>query len=118
MIATSNLDSSLNQIYHTSNTALTQCDVSEKFIMRLFDQEISLSICALIAFKKKIQDVDLAGMFEMDHADIEIISLSYCDRIFALSILEILELRELFSGAFAMLELNSMIHKELVRKVL
>ncbi len=103
-------------VYNTANTSLSQCDHSEKFDVRLFEQEISLSICALIAFKKKLQDINLADMFESGHADIEIIALPNCDRIFAFTILEILELRELLSGAFTMLELNSVIHKELIRK--
>lgn len=103
-------------IYHTTRTSLSQCDQSEKFILKLFNQEISLSVCALIAFKKKVKDVNLAAMFDSNHAGIEIISLAYCDRIFVLTIQEILELRDLFAGSFAMLELNSLIHKAIIRR--
>ncbi len=104
-----------NLVYQTSNTSLVQCDASGKFVLQLFDQEISLSPCALIAFKKKVKDIDLTAMFDSNHAGIEIISLAYCDRIFVLTIQEILELRDLFGGSFAMLELNSLIHKTLIR---
>lgn len=107
---------SSNLVYQTTNTSLVQCDASGKFVLQLFDQEISLSACALIAFKKKVKDIDLTSMFESNHSGIEIISLIYCDRIFVLTIREILELRDLFAGAFAMLELNSLIHKTLIRR--
>ncbi|MEP4533062.1 MAG: hypothetical protein ABJ004_08245 [Cyclobacteriaceae bacterium] len=109
-------DFSANLVYSTANTAILQCDRSDKFEIRLFDQEITLSVCALIAFKKKIKDVDLAAMFDTDHAGIEVISLPYCDRIFVFTIQEILELKDLFSGSFAMLELNSLIHKAIIRR--
>ncbi|MEO9477160.1 MAG: hypothetical protein ABJG41_16565 [Cyclobacteriaceae bacterium] len=105
-----------NLVYSTANTSISQCDRSDKFEIRLFDQEITLSVCALIAFKKKIKDVDLAAMFDTDHSGIEVISLAYCDRIFVFTIQEILELKDLFSGSFTMLELNSLIHKAIIRR--
>ena len=109
-------DFATNLVYSTANTAISQCDRSDKFKIRLFNQEITLSVCALIAFKKKIKDVDVAAMFDTNHAGIAIISLAYCDRIFVFTIQEILELKDLFSGSFAMLELNSLIHKVIIRK--
>uniref|UniRef100_UPI00404B2B51 hypothetical protein n=1 Tax=Fulvivirga sp. TaxID=1931237 RepID=UPI00404B2B51 len=75
-------------------------------------------VCQLIAFKRKIQKIDLAQMFADDTADIEIVYMPHCDRLFALNIHDVLQLKELFAGAFTMLELNSMIHKELVRRPL
>lgn len=104
-----------NLVFSTSNTSIRQCDVSEKFIVSLFDQEIALKLCELIAFKKKVNEVDIGAMFDNNHPGIELVSLLQCDRIFVFGIREILELRDLFSGSFAMLELNSLIHKSLVR---
>lgn len=116
MITKQESNQSDNLIYRTSSTSLKQCDVSEKFVVRLFEQEIALNLCGLISFKKKINDIDLASMFDNNHSGIEIISLRHCDRFFVFDIREILELRDLFSGSFAMLELNSVIHKNLIRK--
>jgi hypothetical protein len=48
--------------------------------------------------------------------DIEILYLSHQHPILVLSIYEILELREVLSGTFTMLELNSLIHKSIHRK--
>lgn len=103
-------------VYKTPNTSLSQCDKSEQFIVRIFDQEIALNLCSLISFKKKIKDINLPAMFENSHSGIEIISLRQCDRFFVFDIREILELKDLFSGSFAMLELNSMIHKSIKRR--
>ncbi|WP_258105592.1 hypothetical protein [Marinoscillum sp. MHG1-6] len=104
-------------VYQTKNTTLLQCDDSGKYVIRLFDQEIVLSPCALIAFKKRIKDIDMIQLFDVNHSGIEIISLTYCDRIFVFSIQEILELRDLLEGTFTMLELNSMIHKAIRRQL-
>jgi hypothetical protein len=116
MIQSIEQDFSDNLVFKTNNTSLTFCDASNKFTLQLFNEDISLSLCALIAFKKKVKDIDLISMFDSNHSGIEIISLVYCDRIFVLTIQDILDLRELFNGTFAMLELNSVIHKAIVRK--
>jgi hypothetical protein len=109
-------DFSDNHVFKTNNTSLSLCDASDKFTLMLFNEDISLSLCALIAFKKKVKDIDLISMFDSNHSGIEIISMIYCDRMFVLTIQDILELRDLFDGTFAMLELNSVIHKAIVRK--
>ncbi|MFY0598800.1 MAG: hypothetical protein JXR03_03955 [Cyclobacteriaceae bacterium] len=104
-----------NLVFSTSNTSIHQCDITEKFVINLFEGQIALNLCGLIAFKKRINEIDLAGMFDNNHSGIEIISLRHTDRLFVFDIREILELRDLFSGSFVMLELNSVIHKTLVR---
>lgn len=56
-------------------------------------------------------------MLSTEAPDVEVLYLPHCDRLMVLSIHEILELREVLAGAFTMLELNSVIHREIVRKV-
>ena len=67
-------------------------------------------------FQKKILGLDMMKLFESTSPDLEVIHLGHCDRYLVLNIHQILELRELFSGAYAMMELNSLIHKEIIRK--
>ncbi|TRX48209.1 hypothetical protein FNH22_29590 [Fulvivirga sp. M361] len=105
-------------IFSTDNTHLYQCDTTEQFTLVFFGQKVVFRFCELIVFKSKIRKIDLFNLFNTDVPDIELIHLPHCDRFFALSTLQILELRELFSGSFAMMELNSIIQRRIVRKAL
>ena len=104
-------------LFNTSNASLAQCDESEQYILSFQGTELKLRACELIAFKRKVQKLDLAALLSSDTPEIELLYLPACDRFFALTVFDVLELRELFAGAFAMLELNSLIHKELIRKI-
>lgn len=104
-------------IYTTSNASLSQCDASEQYILTFQGTQICFRACELIAFKRKIQKLDLTNLLSSDTPDVEILHLPSCDRIFVLTIYDVLELRELFAGAFTMLELNSLIHKQIIRKL-
>lgn len=103
-------------IFATINTALHQCDESELYELNFNGDSLIFRACELITFKRKIQKIDIASMLLSDAPDVEIVHMPHCDRLFALTIHDILELKELFAGAFTMLELNSMIHRQLVRK--
>ncbi|MEL7004308.1 MAG: hypothetical protein AAFN93_16445 [Bacteroidota bacterium] len=104
-------------LFSTANTSLVQKDKSETFTLQFFDQEIDFRFCELLVFRKKIQQIDIVDLLTNDKPDIEIIRLVHCDKFIVLPIIQILELQELLSGAFTMLELNSLIHKNIVRKV-
>ena len=106
----------LELVFETNQASLYQCDSSELYTLRFNSEIVTFRVCQLIAFKRKIQKIDLSQMFADDTADIEIVHMPHCDRLFALTIHDVLHLKELFAGAFAMLELNSVIHKELVRR--
>lgn len=103
-------------LFETAHAALIQCDVTERYILHFNQTEVHFRACELITFKRKIQQWDVLPMLASDAPDVEILHLPHCDRIFALTIHDILELKELFAGAFTMLELNSVIHKQLVRR--
>lgn len=104
-------------LYQTVNSAICQKDDSGIFSLIYFDQEIEFRFCELLAFRKKVQQIDIVDLLTNDQPDIEIIRLVHCDRFIILPIIQILELQELLSGAFAMMELNRLIHKEIVRKI-
>ncbi len=103
-------------LYSTAHAELSQCDASDSYILSFQGNNINFRVCELISFRKKVQKIDMEKLLASETADIEIISMPHCDRLFVLSIQEILELKDLFAGAFAMLELNSLIHKEIIRK--
>lgn len=103
------------EIFSTSSARLLQDDSKEQFILNFADETIAFKPCQLIAFRRKILDIDLVSLFSSDTPDIEIVELLHCQRIFVLTLINIIELRELLQGAFTMLELNSLIHQTLVR---
>lgn len=105
-------------LFETPNATLHQCDTSELYILAFKGNELLFRPCEFIAFRRKMQQLDILPMLSSDAPDIEIIYMPHCDRVLALSLHEILEIKELFAGAFVMLELNSMIHKEIIRKSL
>lgn len=107
-----------HRVYSTENMSVLQCDKSEQFIIRFYNDEILLKPCAFIAFRKKVKDLDPAALLAGDSPDIEIISLPTCARILPLGIYEVLEIKDLMDGAIAMLELNSILHKEVHRKAI
>ena len=84
--------------------------------MQFFEECLELKLCGLLSFRRKINNVDLSRMLAVDAADLEVIYLPHCDRFFAFSVLDILALKELLDGAMAILRLNSLIHRETVRK--
>ena len=102
-------------VFATSNVGIYQNDSRASFLVQLPHEVVELKLCVLLAFRKKIQAIDLAEMFMPAHSGIEIISMPQLERIFIFSLQEILVLRDLFAGAMTMLELNSMIHQKLVR---
>ncbi len=103
-------------IFGTEHTHMYQCDVTETFQLQFFGQQIEFRTCELIIFRRKIQQVDILDLLDSDTPDTELIQLPHCNRFFLFSTLEILELKELMSGVFTMLELNSLIHQRIVRK--
>lgn len=104
-------------LFNTMNASIYQCDASEQYILCFQGSEVIFKTCELLAFKRKIQKLDLTSLLSSDTPDIEILHMPSCDRLFVLTIHDVLELRELFAGAFAMLELNSLIHKKIIRKL-
>ena len=103
-------------VFETLATSVSQCDRSEKFFLHFLEKPMELKLCELIGLKRKIENIDLTALVSSQGPDIEILYLSHQHPILVLSIYEILELREVLSGAFTMLELNSLIHKSILRK--
>ena len=111
------LTDSQHIIFETNNGSIIQCDDTERYIIRFHGDEIVLRPCSFFAFKRKIESVDISSWLIHDSPDLEIISMPHCDRIFVFDIWQILELKELLSGTFTMLSLNSLIHRQLVRAI-
>lgn len=118
MDITNNTKESAKTLYSTNSCSFDQCDRSESFNLKIFGRSIDLKIFELIVFKNKICSIDLMHLISSSSPDLEIIYLRCSNQLFVFSIFEILELRELLKGGFAMMVLNSLIHNQLVRKII
>lgn len=105
------------EIFKTKEAAISQCTLSNSFLLNYRNEEISFKLCDLYAFKKKIMSLDLMEFFDISTPDVELVYLPHCDRFLMLNLHEILQFRELLNGTFDILALNSSIHKILRKNV-
>lgn len=105
------------EIYKTKSASIRQCERTDSFLLTFDQGEISFKLCDLYTFRKKIMAFDIIDLLESSAPDLEIVHLPHCDRFLALSLLEILEFRELLNGTFDTLALNSVIQKILRKSV-
>nr|WKN34933.1 hypothetical protein K4G66_21390 [Tunicatimonas sp. TK19036] len=105
----------MTQLFSTENSTTYQSDQERCFYVHFQGRQIALSACALIAFKTKVDAIDLVDLLtrDSDYTDTAIVSTCNRDAFFVLSIREIIELKELLSGTLVMLELNSILHRQL-----
>lgn len=103
-------------VFQTVRICISQCDDSASFKLQLFDEEIELKLCGLLNLRRKVLDLDLSQILLNTGPSAELIYLPQCDRFFLFSIEELIELNEAFSGAMAMLQLNSQLRQQMTRK--
>lgn len=103
------------EIFKTSNASIVQCDRTENFLLSYHHLAIPLKFCELIKLRNKLRKVNIVDMLASESPDTEVFYLPMSERFLVLNVMEILELKDLFSGTFAMLELNSLLHSCLKR---
>jgi len=103
-------------VYQTTEGSIHQCDERGVFQVQFFDEGLELKLCGLLSFRRKINNIEITELLEEGLPDLELVYLPYCDRLFAFSVMEILALKDLLDGALTILKINSLIHKETVRK--
>lgn len=108
-------NSSTITLYHNSSGAVFQCNQKNCFILEFQGVCTLFKVPCFLAFRKKVNSVDLEKMLSdaCRSSDIEILSPCSCERVFVLSVNEVIELKDLVNGAKAMLELNSIIRDRL-----
>jgi len=105
----------MTQLFSTDLGQTYQSDQDRCFYLHFQGRRLPMSVCSLIAFKKKIDAVDLIRMLtdESDYSDIALVATCRQEAIFLLSIREVIDLKELLAGTLVMLELNSILHQQL-----
>ena len=107
------------EIYRTPNGCVYQCDKKRCFGVDFGGYMTEYKIPCFFALKKLVDSIDLDAMAlnPEKSSDIEIISPCGSERCYVLTLSQMLEFKELLAGARVMLQLNSILHERLYRKV-
>jgi|SRR5690349_18272822 len=105
------------EIYRTPNGCVYQCDKRRCFGIDFGGYMTEFKLPCFFALKKLVDSIDLDAMATnpSKSSDIEIISPCGSERCYVLTLSELLEFKELLSGARVMLQLNSILHERLYR---
>lgn len=109
----------LKEIYRTSHGCVYQCDKKRCFSIDFGGYTTEFKFPCFLALKNLVDSIDLDAMVLNPDtaADIEIISPCGSERCYVLTFSQLLEFKELLVGAKVMLQLNSILHERLYRKV-
>ena len=103
-------------LFETSNLSIYQNNRNGQIVLKYFDDEILFRLCEFFSFKKKLGEIDIMNFLDSSSVDVEVLYLCHCDRFLLLDIHQLIELKDLFFGAHFTMELNSLIHSQLIRK--
>jgi hypothetical protein len=103
----------LIEIYRTANGCVYQCDQTSRFVLDFAGHSTSLNVLCFLSLKRRVDKIDIEELILSRDSDIEIINPCGSERIFALSLHQLIEFKELLSGTRVMLELNSIIRERL-----
>lgn len=107
------------EIFSTLNGTVYQDNQKLCFVVEWQGKKSDFKLPCFFGLKRRVDAVDIEKMLNNTSSchDFEIIAPCGSDRCFVLNIPEIIEFRNLLSGAKVMMELNSIIYERLHRPV-
>lgn len=110
-------DLKLTEVFTTNAGGIYQSDSESCWYVNFAGKLNRFDYRCLLKLKKSVYNIDVDAILLKSgkSADIEIVFICACDHSYVLTVLEIIALRELIQGAFAMLELNHIIYDRLYR---
>lgn len=108
------------EVYSTMNGKIFQDNRHLRFVLEWQGEKSVIKLPCFFGLKRSLEAINIEKMLCSPSAchDVEIIAPCGCDRCFVLTVPEIIEFRNLLSGARVMMELNSIIYERLHRPVL
>lgn len=105
------------EVFSTSNGAIYQSDSEGCWYIDFNGKLARFDYRNLLKLKKAVYQIDIESLLlnSTNSADLEIIFICACDHCYVLSLLQIIKMKELLQGTFAMLELNHIIYDRLHR---
>ncbi|WP_237088309.1 hypothetical protein [Nubsella zeaxanthinifaciens] len=105
------------EVYATDNGVVFQCDLEKCWYIDFAGKLARFDYRNFLKLKKAVYQINIEEkLLSSDQtADVEIIFICACDHAYVLSLLQLIQLKELLQGAFTMLELNHIIYDRLHR---
>lgn len=105
------------EVFSTKNGAIYQSDPENCWYIDFGGKLARFDYRNLLKLKKAVYHIDIEDLLLNSNksADLEIIFICACDHCYVLSLIQIIKLKELLQGTFAMLELNHIIFDRLHR---
>jgi hypothetical protein len=99
------------EVFKTESGTVSQCNKTNIYILEYLGVSTSFKASDFIDFTKRVNQINLEEMIFSSLAvtDVTVLMPPYCNRCFVLSLTDVLNLRELLSGAKFALHLNSVI---------
>lgn len=101
----------MNLLYKSYYFASYQCDKSRSFYLDFGHKKVKLSFCQLLSIRQKVNAIDLDSHFDkdMNYNGIEILTLCNREHLFILDTLQVIDMKQLITATFGMLEINSLV---------
>lgn len=107
------------EVFSTANGAIYQSDSEACWYIDFAGKLARFDYRNLLKLKKAVYQIDIEELLlnSTKSADLEIIFICACDHCYVLSLVQIIKLKEILQGTFAMLELNHIIYDRLHRLI-
>ena len=104
-------------VFSTKAGAVYQCDAEGCWYINFAGKVAKFDYRCLQKLKKAVYYIDIEAKLldSSKDPDVEIIFICACDHTYILTLLQIIELKELLQGTFVMLQLNNILHDRLYR---
>jgi len=104
-------------VFSTQAGAVYQCDAESCWYINFAGKVARFDYRCLQKLKKAVYHIDIEAKLldSSKDPDVEIIFICACDHTYILTLLQIIELKELLQGTFVMLQLNNILHDKLYR---
>ena len=110
-------DAQLTEVFSTASGSIYQSDSESCWYVDFAGKMARFDYRCLLKLKKAVYHIDVEAILldSSKSPDVEIVFICACDHCYVLSVLEIIAMKELLQGTFAMLELNHIIYDRLYR---
>jgi hypothetical protein len=101
------------EVYRTACGSVSQCNKTNSYILEYSGIATAFKASDFIDFIRRVTSIDLESLILSSSpiSDVKVLMPPYCDRTFVLTLTDILDLRQLLTGAKFTLHLNSVLHE-------
>lgn len=107
----------MTEVFSTNKGSIFQNDAERCWYVNFAGKSARFDYRCLLKLRKAVYNVDIEGLL-LDNTkspDVEIIFICACDHCYVLTLMQIIELKEILEGTFVMLDLNRIIQDRLFR---